>query len=168
MMGKALTKERNIAGMRKICVVSLMILLLLSLASCGKPKTALSSDEFQSQMNEAGYEVIDARDQFSDEDPVESVLLAIYENGSYQIEFYVFPTESDATQTFDNIKSRFESGKGSSSSYSSVTLSNYSKYTLTTNGEYSVISRIANTLIYVVTTDANKDAVNDTLKALGY
>jgi len=172
-MGKELMKEHKINRvirnnvMRKICIISFMILLLLSLASCGKPKTALLADEFQSQVKEAGYAVVDISDQYPD-DAVEAVLIALNEEDNYQIEFYVVPTESQAITAFDENKDTFESEKGNSSSYSSVSLSNYSKYTLTTNGQYYVISRIGNTFIYVLTTDTNKDAVNNTLKVLGY
>lgn len=154
--------------MRKIYIISFTILLLLSLASCGKPKTALLADEFRSQMEAVGCEVVDALDNFSEDDAYESVLVALNEDGGYQIEFYVTSDENKAIQMFNTVKNNFAAEKGNASTDSSVSISNYSKYTLNTNGQYYVVSRIGNTFLYVVTASENKDVVNGSLEALGY
>lgn len=94
--------------------------------------------------------------------------MASNEDDGYQIEFFVSPDESKAIKKFNTVKNNFAAEKESSSSESSVSVSNYSKYTLTTNGWYYVVSRIGNTFLYVVTASENKDAVNSVLEALGY
>lgn len=154
--------------MKKFSITGLVILFLLSLAACGTPKTALSADEFRTKAEEAGYEVQDALDQFADAEAVEAVLIAIDKTNDFQIEFYVLQNENQAIQSFNNNKNGFESNKGNESSESSVSLSNYSKYALSTNGQYYVVSRIDRTFIYVVTSDVNKETVNSMLRSLGY
>lgn len=154
--------------MKRISIISLALLLLLSLSSCGEPRTALLADGFQSRMEDMGCKVVDVSGQFSEEDAYESVLVASNEDGGYRIEFFVVTTEGLAIQAFNNVKYNFESEKGNSSSNSSVSVSNYNKYTQNTNDKYYVVSRIGNTFLYVVTESGNKDAVNSALKALGY
>lgn len=116
-------------------------------------------------MEEAGYEIFDALDQFP-EGSVDSILIA--SSPDYQIEFYVVPTVEQAQATFKENKESFELEKGAVSTDSSVSLSNYSVYKQTSNGQYYVISRVENTFIYAVTPDENKKAVNDLLDTLGY
>ncbi|WP_440895503.1 hypothetical protein ACS127_13200 [Amphibacillus sp. Q70] len=151
--------------MKKKLYGIVLVLSVLLLSACSGSKTALSAEEFQAQMEEAGYEIHDAFDQFP-EGSVESVLLAA--NDDYQIEFYVVLTVEQAQSAFNENKDSFESEKGNVSTDSSVSLSNYSVYKQTTNGQYYVVSRVENTFIYVVTPDENKQAVNDVLETLGY
>ena len=82
-------------------------------------------------MQEAGYEILDASDQF-DEGVVEIALLAMAED--FQIEFLILPSVQQATAVFQEYKNTFEQSAGSTSSYSSVSVSNYSTYKLSTNG----------------------------------
>lgn len=77
------------------------------------------------------------------------VYIASGKDSTYQIEF-------------------FESTKGSNSSESSASLKNYSKYVLSTNGKYKVISRIDNTVIYCDIDDNYKSVVKEVLEEIDY
>jgi len=47
-------------------------------------------------------------------------------------------------------------------------MGNNSKYTLKTNGEYKVVSRIEDTVIYVDVDEKYEDDVKEILKEIGY
>ena len=69
---------------------------------------------------------------------------------------------------YNNNKSIFESTKSGASTESNINGKNYSKYTLTSNGKYMVVSRVANTVAFVNVSSDLKDNVNTILKELGY
>lgn len=140
---------------------------LLTLTGCGK-KDALVADDFKSKMESLGYVVQDATDQFSSDSGVEKVYIALNSDASHQIEFYVVETESQAISAYSTNKSNFENLKSSSAVNTEVNLSNYSKYTLSSNDKFMVISRIDNTFIYVNSDDTYKNNIKKALDNLGY
>lgn len=117
-------------------------------------------------MTHAGYQIVDATEQF-DKDLVDSVSLAVKDD-KYQIEFFDFKSENDAIYSYNLNEKKFEDRKEAVSSYSSVKMGNHASYKLTTGGQYLVVSRIGDTLIYIDTTTDYKDEINDILKELGY
>lgn len=62
----------------------------------------------------------------------------------------------------------FKNSKGNITSETSVSLKNYSKYTLSSNGKYKVISRIGNTLLYLNVDSTYENTIKDILKQIGY
>ncbi len=145
-----------------ICVIS-----LFSITGC-KSKTALKSSEFVNKIEEMGYTAKDATDQMSQYDYIEKVILAINKDETYQIEFYELSDNDYASGFFDNNKKIFEDSKDTTSTSTSVNIVNYEKYTLSTDGKYKVVSRIANTVIYLNVDDEYKSEVKETLELLGY
>lgn len=149
--------------LKALCVCVVVIALLLT--ACGS-KTALTNDQFAEKMEAAGYQIVDATDQFG-EGEVEAVTLAIKDD-VYQIEFYVLPSNDQAVSAFNGNKSDFEQMKTSGSSTGEVSLGNYSYYGLTTDEGYYVVSRIDNTMIFINTSSEYKDEIKDVVKELGY
>lgn len=156
--------------MKKAIVVILIIVLLI--AGCSfvlfKSKTAITSNEFKSKMEEKGYTVIDYTYQFEEYSFVKKVYAAVDGNMTYQIEFFEFEDENRAMNAFKENKSTFEEAKTGTSSNSEVNGTNHSKYTQNSGGKYSVVSRIANTLLYANVNDADSLAVKSVMEELGY
>ena len=73
---------------KKILIPALILICSLCLAACGKAWIPATAEDFSSRMEEDGYDIVDATDQFAQGD-VESVTLAVGED--YQMEFYVLP-----------------------------------------------------------------------------
>ena len=119
-------------------------------------------------MQNLNYFVQDATSQFEEYDYVKEVYISAQKELEYQIEFYELNTEQDAISSYNINKSKFEAKKSSTSTYTEVALGNNSKYTLTSNGQYMVVSRIENTFIYVHVDEEYKDEVKKILKELGY
>lgn len=150
-------------------VISLIVCFIAVLTVTGcKDKKSITADEFKNTMESNDYIVQEATDQFSEYDYVKKVYIALSSDSSYQIEFYQLSDEDYATSFYNNNKSIFEKSKSSKNLETSVSMSNYSKYTLQTNGKYKVISRIGNTAIYLNVDTEYKADVKNILKELGY
>lgn len=151
-----------------IAVVLILAIVGVIFINLNKEKTSITASAFYDIMSQKGYIVQDAKSQFSDYDYITQVYIAASEDYSYQIEFYELSDDSYATSFFNNNKSIFESSKGNASAQTSVALKNYSKYTLSSNGKYMVLSRIDNTVVYVNVDDTYKDSIKTILDELGY
>lgn len=159
---------------KKLLIVLFCFIVVCSiclLTGCSTKKNSISSEEFKSKMEEKGYTLIEATDQFPTAEYLKKVYLACdVENQSinYQIEFYEFSDDDNAVKFFNQNKAIFEESKSSSSIETSTSIGNNAKYTLTANSKYKVLSRINNTVIFVDVDSKYKDTVNDVLKELGY
>ena len=151
-----------------IAVAIIVTIVGIIFINLNKEKTSITASDFYTTMSQKEYNVQDSSNQFSEYNYVKQAYIAVSKNNSYQIEFYELEDDSYATQFYNNIKSIFESSKGTNSVESNVELKNYSKYTLSSNGKYMIVSRIDNTVIYVNVDNNYKDAVNSLLKDLGY
>ena len=151
-----------------VIVAIVGVIIGITFVNLNKEKTSITASSFYTTMSQKGYSVQDASSQFSDYNYVKQAYIAASKDLSYQIEFYELLDDSYATSFYNNNKSIFESSKGNASAETSVGLKNYSKYTLSSNGEYMVVSRIDNTVIYVKVDDSYKDTVKAILDELGY
>lgn len=131
-------------------------------------KTPITVDYFESFMEEKGYTVVNDSSEFSNYDYLKRVYLAISDDYSFQIEFYELVDEEYAIKFFENNMAIFKSSKESNSLESTVNLMNASKYTLSCNNKYKVISRIDNTVIYLDVDDEYTETVKSVLSELGY
>jgi hypothetical protein len=85
------------------------------------------------------------------------------------MEFYELTDEEYANAFYENNKSIFENSKGGVVT-SSLNLNgkNWSKYALSADGKYKVVSRVGNTAIYLNVDNNYKDIVNRLLDEFGY
>ena len=144
---------------------ALCLVMLFLVTGCGK-KTAITTSEFNSKAEKAGYQTTDITAQYSSYKHVKEATIA--KNDNYQVEFYVITSEEEAKGMYETNKSDFENSKGSSSSYSSVELGNYSTYAQTSSGKYKYIARVDSTLLYIDVDEKYKDDVKKFVKELGY
>ena len=155
---------------RKIKTLILAIVCLfgmLFVTGCGNKKS-LNVTEFKSKMEGLGYSVVDVSEQYSNYSYVKSVTVAINSEKTVQLDFMDVENTEYAKQLFLSNKSMVESKKSSLSTESSVSIANYEKFILTTNGTYNVVSRIDNTIIYLSVSSDNQKVVDNVLKELGY
>lgn len=159
--------------MKKFKLLLVPIICLISLVcftGCGKNKNAISAKEFSEKMEDKDYIIQESTSQYSDNDEIEESYIALSEDYSYQIEFILLDSESDASNMYSHNKNKFETEReySSSKAHSEINLANYSKYTLIVNGKYKVLSRIDNTLIYINADSEYKDEIDNVLEDLGY
>jgi len=156
--------------MKKTLILATVALMLATaLIGCNVSRAPIDAATFAEKAEAAGYRIQNAIDQLA-EGKADDYLIAIAgaETINYQIEFIVVPTVQQAITAYQDNRADFEAQKGSTSSYSSVSLGNVSSYKLTSNGRYFVISRIENTFVYINASVEYKDGIVDFLKTIGY
>lgn len=131
-------------------------------------KTQISSEAFKTTLEGKEFNVIDANSQLSSISQIKQAYLAIESGYNYQIEFYELADDSSATTFYNNNKNNFEASKGDASAEKNLKGQNWEKYTLSSNGKYMVVSRIANTVIYLSVKDEYSSTVKDILKEINY
>jgi hypothetical protein len=147
-----------------ILCLMLMVSAFLVFSACGN-KTAATPQEFQSAMEQLGYQVVDISDQYEDG---YTAYLAINADSTYQIEFYQLPSVDLAAQAYSVNRDDFESLTGDSSTYVETSGTNSAKYALTSNDTYYYVSYINDTLVYVTASDSYKDEINAAIDTIGY
>ena len=163
-------------GISLVVLIFLIVLILvittiitgLVIINKNKNKESITANEFKNKMEDMNYIVVDAKDQFEEYDYIEKVYLAAPKNYKYQIEFYEMDEEEQAISFYNNNQEIFESYNSSASAETNVSIGNNAKYTLTTEDEYRLLSRIDNTVIYVHVDKEYKDEIKEVLKELGY
>lgn len=159
-----------------ILIVSLSIAALLIgigiamlFINLNKEKTPISAERFTSSMTQKGYVVQSSKQQFAAYDYIKKSYIAAPQDLSYKIEFYELTDEEYANAFYENNKAIFENSKGGVVT-SSLNLNgkNWSKYALSADGKYKVVSRVGNTAIYLNVDNNYKDIVNKLLDEFGY
>ena len=151
-----------------VIVIAVIVTVVLVFVKLNKNKDALTVDEFNKKMTNKGFSIVDVTSQYAEYDYIKKGSVAYNEKEDYQIEFYKLEDKAGAEKFFNINKTIFEYSKGSTSTQNSVTGKNYSKYELTSDGRYMVISIIDDTAVYVDVDTENKSDVKDILKDLGY
>lgn len=146
----------------------LMSLMTIVLTGCSVTKEVTTTDGFKSVAADKSMQCQDATEQFASYSAVKEVTLAISEDQSYQIEFYVFTDTQNAQSFFNTNQSNFESVKESNYTSNSASGKNYATYTLTSGEQYMFVEYVDNTGIYVHADKENKSAIEEFIKALKY
>ena len=149
-----------------VVLVSIIGLVIMGALSVSKARESLTAKEFENIMLSKDFKIIDAKDQFPNTPHLEEALIAL--NDNYQIEFYVLTNSEYADTMFINNQYNLEANKGDVSSYSTINFANGAKYTLSTNGKFSVITKIDNTLVYLNVDNEHKEDVKLILDEINY
>ena len=153
--------------LRTLLIFTICLTSLFCLAGCGKKKTAKTADEFYTLMTEKKFVIKDSKSEYSSHNEIIRSYVAAPSDLSYQIEFLELDSDSSAKNMFASNQRIFQD-TSSNKIESSVSASNYDKYTIEVDEKYKVISRIDKTLVYVDSSIQYKDNVNKLLEELGY
>ncbi len=167
---------KDIKGISLVAIILIIVAILVIgavitgviIINKNRNKESITADQFKDKMENMNYIIVDAKDQFDEYDYIEKAYIAISKDYEYQIEFYEIDGEEQAISFYNHNKNIFESYKTSVSYETSVSIGNNSKYTLTTENEYRLLSRIDNTVIFVHVDKEYKDKINEDLKEIGY
>ena len=153
--------------LRALLIITICLTSLFCLSGCGKKKTPKTADEFYNIMIEKKFVIKDSKSEYSSHNEIIRSYVAAPSDLSYQIEFLELDSDSSAKNMFASNQRIFQD-TSSNKIESSVSASNYDKYTIEVDGKYKVISRIDKTLVYVDSSIQYKDNVNKLLEELGY
>lgn len=152
---------------KKYLSMLVIVFSILLLTGCGE-KPSITTETFVNTMTSSGYNVVDKKDERLEYDYITTVEVAVSQDYTHQIEFYVLSTEDYAKGFYTNNKTLFQAAKNASSQDAEESKSNYSKYALNTGDSYKVISRIGNTVIYADVAIDYHDEVKSIIEGFGY
>ncbi|MBR6557047.1 MAG: hypothetical protein IKT60_06410 [Clostridia bacterium] len=153
--------------LRRIIAVLLCVAMLLSLAACGQPRTAATSDQFVSSMLDKGFEVKDMTEDLAAEEYIKTAVTA--DKKDVTVEFYILDKEDTAKGNVTYFADKFKALAAPSASEKVASSANYSYYEQKSTGVYRLASSVGDTFLYVeafgvdLATEAEELA-----KALGY
>ena len=143
-----------------------MVVFILMLSTGCKNKKEMFIEDFKKKMESNGYYVQEVTNQFSNYNYINKVYIAQSKDKTFQIEFYSMNNDESAISFYEHNKSILESNV--TSSKTSVNVANYMKFSQTSNGKYSVVSRIGKSVLYVNANDKYKTEIKKVLNELGY
>ena len=148
---------------KKLSVVMLFVCMVV-FTGCGKSKEKMSVDTFVNHMEQAGLTMMEQSDDIAEDSAITEVQVALAEDNLYQVGV-------ENAQYFYNVaKNGIEESYGevNGNVKTNVSASNYDKYTLLIEGRYYVVSRIEDTLVYVIASSDSKDIVKALVEEIGY
>ena len=149
-----------------LVVVLLMVAAVILILNGVAKKVAIDAETFTAQAEESGYYVV--HDTFTESlrDEIESIVIAVEKEKDYQIEFYVFTENDIAYDVFTNNKSNFE--KEGYTTIGNINSEKFDSVTITTEDEYKYISRIDNTVLFIVVDKEYKEEVESFVEKINY
>ena len=151
--------------MKKIRI-GLILLLMLGLLSGCKGKTPLSPEGFTVIMEEAGFAVEDVTSARETDGLATTLLVA--EGEHYGMEFYQLTDEATAQALFFSGKNVFEEEHRTQSVSVSLTMPHYNYYAFNAEGDFHLIARVADTMIYCTAEKEYRSEIQDLVKKMGY
>lgn len=152
---------------KKISYILTLMIITVALTGCGKKK-AITVDEYKDIMSSKLFVVNNAKNNIDEKSSIKDIYVAANTKERYQIEFYVLNSVDSAKEFFSNNKTRFGKQVGKNKVETKSKKGNFEKYTVTSLGQYRLVSRIDNTVIYLDIGESNKKKVDEILKELGY
>lgn len=140
-----------------------MILCFMTACSSKTPQTVSG---FTEVMEAADFEVQDVTSDTETNGLATAVLVAVGEN--YQIEFFELTDSETGEGVFYNNKQIFTDEHSVQTMSSEVTSGNYNYYAFNADGNFHMIARIDNTMLYCEAAKEYKDEIVEFVKTLGY
>ena len=148
-----------------LVAIVVSVLLTAALTGCGS-KTAQTTDGFTKIMEDAGFEVADVTSQTEMDDLITSILIAT--GDYYQMEFYVLVDNETCEDIFDQEMKTFDDEHSVKTLSVKHSTNNYNYYAFNSDGDFHMIARIDNTMLYCVADKKYKSEIVELLKTLGY
>ncbi len=140
-----------------------MILCFMTACSSKTPQTVSG---FTEVMETADFEVQDVTADTETNGLATTVLIAVGEN--YQIEFYELTDSETGEGVFYNNKQLFTDEHSVTTMSSEVTSGNYDYYAFNADGNFHMIARVDNTMLWCEAAKEYKDEIVELVKTLGY
>ena len=150
----------------KVIILVLCFGMLLCVMTACSSKTPQTVSGFTEVMEAAGFEVQDVTADTETNDLATAVLVAVGEN--FQIEFYELIDSETGEGVFYNNKQLFTDEHSVKSMSSEVTSGNYDYYAFNANGNFHMIARVDNTMLWCEAAKEYKSEIVELVKSLGY
>ena len=149
------------------CALAVLMIALIP------ERDTITAEEFTAHMEEWNLTAHDYMHNLSDEfidTPIGSIETYLrVETPGLIVEFIVFSTDARARSAYaQTVQSIEHLRAGGASSHTQMGFSNFNRFTQTGSGQYVVVSRIGNTLVYAHTLTEHRANLNRMLRELGY
>lgn len=156
-----------------------MAVLMLTMTACSPvemlsealSKDPISYEDLATIAEERGFVIQDHNDDITEEDEdVQNIYVLVKEDESYAIEFWEYDSEESAKARYLEIKEEIDSRYDKLVTTSNIEVSgpNYMKTAHKAIGNFTIVSYIDNTLVYVDIFNAEPDSLKEFLKSIGY
>ena len=146
--------------MKRYFKLFIFIFMTFLITGCGN-KNILSIKDFSKSMEKLGYKVEDVTDKVDDNN-ILSYYVASRKDYSYQIEYCGFDNTDSAIKYYREKLKKYTNSKGNQ-------LNNKkNKETFYINGNYIIISRVKNVVMFTYAEKKYKDEINHTFGKLKY
>lgn len=150
-------------------VISFWLIIGFGLMSfLGQKKEVASVEQFAQVARFQQRLPIDVTHEFADQPEIVSAQIATVAEKDWQVEFYHMKDSSTAATAFNSSKTEFEAEKTSPYKTSSVSLRNFSTFSMTSNAIYYYLARVEHTFLYVKADATYKDDIKAFVDQLGY
>ena len=154
----------------KIVLLVVLGLLLITVILFIKTlhKKVYTVEEYTQLLNGYKYKVVDKTTDYSNDSTVKTYLQAKDKEGTYQVDFLIMNNEKSAANYYNNVKKELTREANGIKSNEKSSKTGFEKYIIEANGNYSVIIRSKNTIIYSNTKSTNKEKINTLIRILQY
>ena len=151
-----------------LLVVLALIVITVILFIKSLYKKVYTVEEYTQLLNNYQYNVVDKTTDYSNDSTVKTYLQAKDKEGTYQIDFFIMNNEKSASNYYKNIKKELTREANGLKSNEKSSKTGFEKYTVEANGNYSVIIRSKNTIIYSNAKSTKKEKINTLIRLLQY
>lgn len=151
-----------------LLVVLALIAIIVILFVKSLYKKVYTVEEYTQLLNNYKYKVVDKTTDYSTNSTVKTYLQAKDKESTYQVDFFIMNDEKSATNYYKNVKKELTREANGLKSNEKSYKTGFEKYTVEANGNYSVIIRSKNTIIYSNTKSTNKEKINTLIRILQY
>lgn len=149
----------------KSILLGIFIIVVVSIVTgCGF-YNLLDTEEFKEHFGALGYTISDKETALYDS---KTYLVATKTDVPYKIEYYEFDEELDAKKVYKKYKDTISNYITTDSQNTETTGSVFSKIVAKSDNEYIIISRVKNSLIFIVSTVEYQQEIDTLLKDIKY
>lgn len=148
-----------------VLVIAAVVVAVVLWLNSRQPITA---EEFTAVMEGHGFQVNEVDMSWAEEPECYRTVLEATDSVNYQVVYYHMRDSEAALRLYTSAKATIESTAGSVVSYTNVNMGRFGSFTQTSNGLYSCVSYIDDTVISVRTAEECKAEFKEIVKELGY
>ncbi len=145
-------------------VVGVIIIAIVCLAIMQSGKKAITMEQFEEKAKENGYKIADIQNDITKKEEIINAKLAISEDYSYFISFYILKDNDSASNFYKEQKEEFAKTKQEENEPIEKKSKSYEEYSLKSNGKYMYISRIENTIVQFNVNESEEQKVKEFLE----
>ena len=145
-------------------VVGVIIIAIVCLAIMQSGKKAITMEQFEEKAKENGYKIADIQNDITKKEEITNAKLAISEDYSYFISFYILKDNESAINFYKEQKEEFAKTKQEENEPVEKKSKSYEEYSLKSNGKYRYLSRIENTIVQLNVNESEEQKVKEFLE----